>query len=72
MHLSQTNNRPEIALEVARDALGGRQVRLLAASQEGSLSIQTDAPPPSERLEPPARPVVLAPPRRNEQLRLPF
>jgi phosphoribosyl 1,2-cyclic phosphodiesterase len=31
MHLSRTNNTPELALEIARDALSGRRVRLLAA-----------------------------------------
>ena len=37
MHLSKSNNHPEIALESAQDALGGRRVRLLAASQDASL-----------------------------------
>jgi phosphoribosyl 1,2-cyclic phosphodiesterase len=43
MHLSKSNNHPEIALESARDALGGRRVRLLAATQDACLVL--DAAP---------------------------
>jgi phosphoribosyl 1,2-cyclic phosphodiesterase len=39
MHLSETNNTPAIALEVASDALSRRPVRLLAARQDEALSI---------------------------------
>jgi phosphoribosyl 1,2-cyclic phosphodiesterase len=42
-HLSETNNRPELALEVARDAIGKRAVRLVTAPPRGSLAI--DATP---------------------------
>ncbi len=34
MHLSRTNNRADLALEIARDALAGRDVRLTAAEQD--------------------------------------
>lgn len=48
MHLSRTNNRPDIALEVASDALAGRQVRLFAAAQDDTLVLDARAPrPPS-------------------------
>jgi len=41
MHLSKSNNHPELALESARDALGGRRVRLLAATQDACLVLDT-------------------------------
>lgn len=48
MHLSRTNNRPDIALEVASDALAGRRVRLFAAAQDDTLVLDARAPrPPS-------------------------
>lgn len=46
MHLSTSNNHPEIALESAQDALGGRRVRLLAATQDASLVLDAT---PTER-----------------------
>ena len=42
MHLSETNNRPEIALEMARDAIGPR-TRLLAAPPRGPVVIDVVA-----------------------------
>ncbi|AUX23544.1 MBL fold metallo-hydrolase [Sorangium cellulosum] len=45
MHLSEINNRPELALEAARDALSGRRTRLLAAPPRGPLVL--DAAPPA-------------------------
>lgn len=45
MHLSEINNRPELALEAARDALSGRRMRLLAAPPRGPLVL--DAAPPA-------------------------
>ncbi|AKT40905.1 MBL fold metallo-hydrolase [Chondromyces crocatus] len=58
MHLSETNNRPDLALEVARDVVGPRS-RLLAAPPRGPVVIDATelprmAPPP--RLRPPAGP----------------
>lgn len=44
MHLSETNNRPELALDVARDALAGRGVRVIAAAPSETIVI--DATPP--------------------------
>jgi len=44
MHLSRTNNRPDIALETARDALSGRRVRLLAAPTRDVLVVDADLP----------------------------
>jgi phosphoribosyl 1,2-cyclic phosphodiesterase len=38
LHLSATNNRPDLARECARDALSGRDVALSVADQESSLS----------------------------------
>jgi phosphoribosyl 1,2-cyclic phosphodiesterase len=62
MHLSRTNNAPELALAVAADALAGRGVRLLAASQDDPLALDVEASPPRR-----------APPRgRDRQLELPF
>ena len=46
MHLSKSNNHPEIALESAQDALSGRRVRLLAATQDASLVLEAA---PTER-----------------------
>lgn len=46
MHLSETNNRPELALEVARDALFGRRTRLLIAPPRGPLVIDVASAPP--------------------------
>ena len=46
MHLSQTNNREALALEMARDALTGRRARLFAASQSTPLSIDAGAAAP--------------------------
>ena len=56
MHLSRANNRPELALEVARDALAGRATRLHVAAPCETLVLDASAPPP--------------PPRRGEQLGL--
>ncbi len=39
MHLSRTNNTPELALEVARDALAGRRVHLFAAEAKRPFAI---------------------------------
>ena len=63
MHLSLTNNRPELALEVARDALRGRATRLLAAAPCETLVIDAAAAPEAARL--PARPA-----RQGEQMAL--
>ena len=60
MHLSLTNNRPELALEVARDALGGRATRLVAAAPCETLVIDAATAPAAPRL----------PARRGEQLAL--
>ncbi|GAC1351066.1 MAG: MBL fold metallo-hydrolase [Polyangiales bacterium] len=43
MHLSQTNNAPELALTTARDALSKRSVRVLVAPPRGSMRIDTRA-----------------------------
>ena len=43
MHLSETNNRPELAMDAARDAIGTRHVRLLTAPPRGSIVL--DATP---------------------------
>lgn len=39
MHLSKTNNRPEIALASAREALSGRSVRVLAAPADEAVVV---------------------------------
>jgi phosphoribosyl 1,2-cyclic phosphodiesterase len=39
MHLSRTNNTPELALEVAKDALAGRRVNLFAAEAKRPFAI---------------------------------
>jgi hypothetical protein len=59
MHLSRTNNTPELALESARDALSGRRVRLLCAPPVETVLVDAaaEAPPP-------------LPGKRGEQLRL--
>jgi phosphoribosyl 1,2-cyclic phosphodiesterase len=49
MHLSERNNRPEIALDSAHDALSGRRIRLLAATQDSSLVLDAA---PAERWPP--------------------
>lgn len=49
MHLSKRNNRPDLALDSARDALRGRPVRLAAASQEGSMTIDAAPEVPGPR-----------------------
>jgi phosphoribosyl 1,2-cyclic phosphodiesterase len=46
MHLSETNNRSDLALEVARDALSGKRTRLLVAPPRGPLVIDVAAAPP--------------------------
>jgi phosphoribosyl 1,2-cyclic phosphodiesterase len=46
MHLSRTNNLPELALDSARDALRGRSVHLYAAKQDESLAIDATAGAP--------------------------
>lgn len=51
MHLSETNNTPDLALESARAALTGRRIRLLTASQDDCLVIEP-AEPPSLALAP--------------------
>ncbi|HVY46363.1 MAG TPA: MBL fold metallo-hydrolase [Minicystis sp.] len=67
-HLSRTNNRPDIALEVARDALAGRRVHLAAAAPRAPFVVDADAPPPESPLpaRPGRRPVRVA----SEQLSL--
>lgn len=49
MHLSRTNNRPDLALDAGRDALRGRGVRVLAAPPTETVVIDTAAPPPPEK-----------------------
>jgi hypothetical protein len=44
MHLSKSNNRPEIALDSAKDALSGRRIRLLAAEQDACLALDVTLP----------------------------
>ncbi len=44
MHLSETNNRADLALDVARDAIGARPLRLFAASQSETLVLDAAAP----------------------------
>lgn len=48
VHISKTNNRPDLALEAARDALAFRRVRLCVASQDDPLVIDATALPPPE------------------------
>ena len=61
MHLSETNNRPDMALTMAKDALSGRRIRLFAASQDDCLVLDAAAP---------LIPAPIGPPRRAEQLSL--
>lgn len=49
MHLSKSNNRPELALASAQDALAGRRVRLQAAEQDSCVVLTTE---PAERPPP--------------------
>lgn len=44
MHLSETNNRPELARDVAADALADHPARLLLASQSTPLQVEVAAP----------------------------
>jgi phosphoribosyl 1,2-cyclic phosphodiesterase len=44
MHLSETNNRPDLALTMAKDALSGRRIRLFAAAQNDCLALDAAAP----------------------------
>jgi phosphoribosyl 1,2-cyclic phosphodiesterase len=50
MHLSRTNNRPDLALEIARDALAGRRVHLVAAPPDGGLTLDASSPPPDRAI----------------------
>jgi phosphoribosyl 1,2-cyclic phosphodiesterase len=59
MHLSQSNNRADLALASARDALSGRAVRLRVAAPRETLIVEV------EETRPPA-----IPGRRGEQLAL--
>jgi phosphoribosyl 1,2-cyclic phosphodiesterase len=63
MHLSKTNNRPDIALESARDALAGRRVRVQVAPAVGPLALDASMPPPDRPL--PGRPEPPGAPRRK-------
>jgi phosphoribosyl 1,2-cyclic phosphodiesterase len=47
MHLSEVNNRPELALDAARDVLLGRRTRLVAAPPRGPLVLDAAAAPPA-------------------------
>jgi phosphoribosyl 1,2-cyclic phosphodiesterase len=61
MHLSGSNNRRDIALEVASDALHGRRIRLFAAEQDVPLVIDAGAPRVAEPVwSPRARPRQLS------------
>lgn len=44
MHLSKANNRAELAVETARDALSGKHVHLHVAPAQGLLELDTNAP----------------------------
>lgn len=44
MHLSETNNRPDVALAVAADALADHPARLLVAHQDRVTSVETLGP----------------------------
>jgi phosphoribosyl 1,2-cyclic phosphodiesterase len=50
MHLSETNNRPQLALEAARDVLRGRDVRLSAAHQKDPLVVELESLPRGAQL----------------------
>ncbi|HZF54838.1 MAG TPA: MBL fold metallo-hydrolase [Polyangiaceae bacterium] len=56
MHLSKTNNRPDIALDSAHDALAGRRVRVQVAPAIGPLALDAAMPPPDRPLPGPAVP----------------
>lgn len=45
MHLSKANNRADLALDTARDALSGKKVHLHLAPAQGLLELDTCAPP---------------------------
>ncbi|AUX43893.1 MBL fold metallo-hydrolase [Sorangium cellulosum] len=45
MHLSERNNRPDLALDAARDALFGKRTRLVAAPPRGPLVLDASLPP---------------------------
>lgn len=60
MHLSRTNNRPEIALASAQDALAGRLLRLIVAGQSNGLLLDATARP-ERPLQPSGRQLVLFP-----------
>lgn len=64
VHLSRTNNRPDLALASARDALGGRDVHLFAAKPAGAQTIDLAS------LGAPHAPLA-RPHRRSVQLELP-
>jgi hypothetical protein len=72
MHLSRTNNRPEFALTVARDALDGRKVRLVAAPPRQDLVLDCAAPRPAEPLRSIGAPAAAKTPPARRQLTLPF
>jgi phosphoribosyl 1,2-cyclic phosphodiesterase len=67
MHLSETNNRPALAMEMARDALAGRGTRLLCAPPRETIVLDAAARPapvaeaarPAPAMEP-ARPAPVA------------
>jgi len=48
MHLSATNNRADLALASAEDALAGKHVRIFVAEQDGCLVVDADAGAPRE------------------------
>lgn len=50
LHLSRTNNRPEAALSIAREALAGRHTHLHAARQDESLVIHAGSARPSHAI----------------------
>jgi hypothetical protein len=50
MHLSRTNNRPDLALDAARDALAGRRVRVVVAPQREVMVIDADLPASCPRI----------------------
>jgi phosphoribosyl 1,2-cyclic phosphodiesterase len=50
MHLSETNNLPELALSSALDALSGRRVHLCAAAQDELMVLDAEAEPPPTAL----------------------
>ncbi|MGK3962339.1 MBL fold metallo-hydrolase [Sorangium sp. So ce118] len=61
MHLSENNNRPDLALAAARDALLGKRARLLAAPPRGPLVLDTAPPPGAARAPLAARQLGLFP-----------